>query len=849
MNSIENLLAQTININEIPALPEATRMAIYKTLTLEKSAEEISNIIKEDPSLTLKILKIANSPLYTRSGSVSNIKDAIMLLGYRTVKAIILSITVKDIFAEKESNLLNYKDFWLHSLATAFVSEEIAKLLKLPSEDVAYAAGLLHDIGKIILLLSAEEKYKEVVEIVEKEKLSFSSAETKIFGFDHTDASEFLFGYWELPAKLTHPIHEHHINADSLLENSATGSLTLKIANEITHIAGFSTSMHEPPYEVSEKIVERIGLLAGDLDQILHNLEKYITTIVEILNIPKTDVKGYFKILSYANKELGKMYIDNQQMVREVKIKKNLLSELNKLSLLFLKERDIKSALPAALQSLLHSFDFDSAALEFYLNEEKSLLFKTFYPKLFSEDGKTVKSSEIEESKSIIRRGSAGLFEEGEDSRTIVYILKSGDGPELGKLFITTAQPTEPQDIQTFFDQFTLGLNNLKLHFTNKIKSEKLNITVKQLKEENEKRQRILQLNRLILDNSPIGILSIDESGDIETYNREAEKIFLQDLKDKNFFELNIFVQNRLQQSIKEIINQRKSGDLTAEREGKQLTFHFLSAPMEDTKSILVLGTDITERIENEMIAIQKEKMATLGELAAGIAHNLRSPLAVIKGIPELILSDLEKKNLQVMYKTKRKQGEEKDIKENLELISKSMEKAFAVIDSIMDFSKKEMGKLENLDLSRVVDEAFLLLEHRLKGKNIKFINNTHGRAIFGNQNLLIQIFVNLLTNSIDAIEDSGTIEVDCKKYFGKSIIHITDNGKGIPESDFERIFEPFYTTSGRANGTGIGLSITRKIVTILGGSIKALSRKRKGTIIEIIFPDIGIKDGKNPGS
>ncbi|MCK5570230.1 MAG: HDOD domain-containing protein, partial [Spirochaetes bacterium] len=92
MKSIENLLSQTINISEIPALPEAARWAIYKTLTLEKSAEEISDIIKSNPSLTLKILKIANSPIYTRRIPVSSIKDAIVLLGYKTIKGIILSV-------------------------------------------------------------------------------------------------------------------------------------------------------------------------------------------------------------------------------------------------------------------------------------------------------------------------------------------------------------------------------------------------------------------------------------------------------------------------------------------------------------------------------------------------------------------------------------------------------------------------------------------------------------------------------------------------------------------------------------------------------------------------------------
>jgi PAS domain S-box-containing protein len=843
LNPIENLLSQTIDISEIPALPEAARLAIYKTLTLEKSAEEISNIIKEDPSLTFKILKIANSPLYTRTNSVATVKDAIILLGYKTVKAIILSVTVKDIFEGKEKKWFNYRNFWLHSLATGFVSEEIAKILKLPTEEIAYAVGLLHDIGKIILLLSAEERYREVVETIKKEKLPFSNAETKIFGFDHTDVAEFLFGYWELPQKLTHPIHEHHMRGDTLLANFDRSSLTLKIANEIAHIAGFYISENEPPYNVSEEIVERMGLLDDDLDKILRNLESYISTIGEILNIPKTDIKGYFKILSFANRELGKMYIENQQMVEEVKTKKSVLSELNSLSMLFLKERDIDTALSGSLKNLLHSFDFEAAAIEFFLNEEKSILYKTFYPKLFTEHEKTIKSTDIEESKTVIPRGRVIPFKETQDSRTVTYIIKSNEGTEIGKLFIKTSRPTEPEDIQTFFDQLSLGLNNIRLHLTNKIKSEKLTIAVKQLREENERRQRVLQLIKLILDNSPIGILNIDETGEIETYNRRAEEIFLEDLKGKNFFHLNLFVQNKLENAITQMVLQQKSRDLNVEVDGKQHTFHFEPAPLEGTSSTLILIHDITERIENEMMVIQKEKMATLGELAAGIAHNLRSPLAVVKGIPELILSDLEQKKLITPQKAP---DIDKEIKENLQLISKSMEKAFAIIDSIMDFSKQEIGKSEKLDLEQIVNEALILIEHRLKGKQIALRNNTHGAQVFGNKNMLIQIFVNLFTNAIEAIEESGIIEVNYKKYDDKMVISVEDDGRGIKEEDLERVFEPFYTTSGKADGAGIGLSITRKMVTLLGGSIRALSRKKKGTIMEITFLERGSSHGKN---
>ena len=103
--------------------------------------------------------------------------------------------------------------------------------------------------------------------------------------------------------------------------------------------------------------------------------------------------------------------------------------------------------------------------------------------------------------------------------------------------------------------------------------------------------------------------------------------------------------------------------------------------------------------------------------------------------------------------------------------------------------------------------------------------------------NMMIKIFLNLLKNSMDAIKDTGTIKVNYRKEKDKIIIRFIDNGRGIEKDDIDRIFEPFYTTSGRANGTGVGLSITRTMVTIHGGSIKALQGKDGGTIMEITFP------------
>ena len=229
--------------------------------------------------------------------------------------------------------------------------------------------------------------------------------------------------------------------------------------------------------------------------------------------------------------------------------------------------------------------------------------------------------------------------------------------------------------------------------------------------------------------------------------------------------------------------------------------------------------------------------MATLGELISGIVHNLRSPLTVAKGIPELILLGIKSKKFKVLKTVDGKDVEDKELKKNIELIDDNIERALKIIDSIMDFSKKDFGAFEHISLKESVEDAKNLLEHRLKEKNITFVNKTEPCILFSKKNLLTQIFINLLRNSIDAVETRGLIEVVCHKQENRCVIHFIDNGTGIQEENLEMVFEPFFTSSQKSNGIGIGLSITRKLITLHGGSIKALPRKEGGTTIELIFP------------
>jgi signal transduction histidine kinase/HD-like signal output (HDOD) protein len=836
VDALEIKLTDFIDIREIPTLPKVAELAISKTLSIDTSAEEMASIIRENPSLTLKILKIANSPMYTTGARISNIKDAVILLGYKTIKSLVLSITVQNIFTEDKNKWFDYRGFWLHSIASAVIAEEISKELnsgKTGSEMNAYTAGLLHDIGKAILLISDAPEYKRVTDLVRELKVSFMEAEKEIFGFDHSDVSAFLFKYWELSDNLIVPVRNHHRSIEHLTQNPDSTTSIVAIANEIAHISGFNTLPDEPPYEVSKQLISMLGLDQPSMDRILTDSREYLETFAEALNIPKTDIKGFFELLASANRELGSMYLENHRKSEEITRKNKLCVELNKISRFCLHEKNLVTATKLSLKSLMIYFRFPNAWLELYLNREKSIVCTSRRPRLFGEDFRDNGEGEFEEREKTVVRNDISL-EEGYD----IFPIVTNSEEEIGRIAIESIEIADRKELLSFIDHVALGLSNVRLHFTNRAKTENLNIAVKQLKEEYGRRQGLRKLNDLILDTTPIGMLTSTKKGSIIQFNREAEQMLGESLKEKNLFSLKLFKGEGLEDRLGDIEHQRKTADLTIAHKGIQHHFLIESIPIEGTEQILLLITDVSERIEEEKILIQKEKMATLGELAAGVAHNLRSPLAVVKGIPELILSDVEGGTVKITRKAEGKQVTDMEIEENLRLISKSMEKALSIIDGIMEFSKKEPGQFETLELGALVDEVYSLIEHKLKGKKISFSNKMGSATLFADRNMLTQIFINLFNNSINALKDRGSIEVSCKKEKGKTVIHFVDDGSGVDRDKLDQIFEPFYTTSGKANGTGIGLSITRKMVTLHGGSIKALPRSGGGTIIEIIFPE-----------
>lgn len=236
----------------------------------------------------------------------------------------------------------------------------------------------------------------------------------------------------------------------------------------------------------------------------------------------------------------------------------------------------------------------------------------------------------------------------------------------------------------------------------------------------------------------------------------------------------------------------------------------------------------------NELNAqlIQSDKLAALGKMAAGVAHEINNPLAVIVqiiGWMEDLLAD------EVFQRSKNIE----EFKTSIVKIGDHVERARKVVHNMLGYARKMEPRLEDVDINETLNRTIDILENYSRNNNIEIQTQLSDDLpiIAGDQAQLQQVFLNLITNAIDAIEKDGLIEIESRKEGDNILVRITDDGSGIPEDMLKRVFDPFFTTKATGKGTGLGLWVTYNIIKKMGGSIHLKSVVDQGTTFTVEIP------------
>jgi len=196
-------------IDNLPTLPYIVIQLLEKMRNPDPDIEELADLIMTDQVLTTQMISMVNSAFWGLSREITSIRETIIYLGLRQIENLVYSVSLANTF-ERDAPLLKRVRFWEHSFGCAMFSRIIAKKIGYEDEEVAYLAGLLHDIGEVILALYLSDKFEKIVELVMDQEITFIKAETKVLGINHTDLGEWLVLKWKLSVPLSKVISSHH---------------------------------------------------------------------------------------------------------------------------------------------------------------------------------------------------------------------------------------------------------------------------------------------------------------------------------------------------------------------------------------------------------------------------------------------------------------------------------------------------------------------------------------------------------------------------------------------------------------------------------------------------------------
>ena len=245
-----------------------------------------------------------------------------------------------------------------------------------------------------------------------------------------------------------------------------------------------------------------------------------------------------------------------------------------------------------------------------------------------------------------------------------------------------------------------------------------------------------------------------------------------------------------------------------------------------NTVQVFVYEEDVTERQQLQISLAQSEKLAAVGQLAAGVAHEINNPLTAIQANAQLLQRSMSSSDTSDL--------------EMIEVIIEASERASQAVRDLLDFSRQERYQIAPVDLNETIQRTLALMGPELGSRSIslQFDPSFDLPLINASQDHLQGVWLNLMINAIDAIDEGpGVIVIKSRRVENNIEVSVTDSGRGISEDKIPRIFEPFFTTKEPGRGTGLGLSVCHQIVTRHGGHMRVSSQLGKSTTFTVVLP------------
>jgi two-component system, NtrC family, sensor kinase len=411
------------------------------------------------------------------------------------------------------------------------------------------------------------------------------------------------------------------------------------------------------------------------------------------------------------------------------------------------------------------------------------------------------------------------------------------EGERLGLLEVRVRREGREQMVG---DVLAVAANILSPLLASQELSQDLAVEVKRRSHEIEAQRRF---TAKVIDSLPVGLYVIDRDYRIQAWNRKRETGTQGVPRDEaighTIFEiLSRQPRDLLRREFDEVFDSGRLQVIEQETafSGDARHYRITKIPMrlndDEVTHIITIGEDITEWRDALRRIAQSEKLAAVGQLAAGIMHEINNPLATIGACADAVRGRAEDAGPEVA------QG----IEEYLKIVDTEVQRCKRIVEGLLDHSRPKKAALAPVALNTVVEETLFLLKHHDRFKRLELRRELAPDLppVEANGEQLIQVFMALMLNALDAMETRGTLTVRTGRNPGRTdevFVAFSDTGAGIPRQDIQKIFEPFYTTKPQGRGTGLGLSICYALVADHGGRIEVDSQLGKGSTFTVILP------------
>ena len=352
----------------------------------------------------------------------------------------------------------------------------------------------------------------------------------------------------------------------------------------------------------------------------------------------------------------------------------------------------------------------------------------------------------------------------------------------------------------------------------------------------------------LVIDSLPVGLYVVDRDYRIQIWNRKRETgtqgLRRDDVVGRPVFE--VLTRQPAEELREEFDRVFRTGEIRqSEQEvllgGQTRWFRLSKIPMrlegDEISHVITIGEDVTDWRSIQARILQSEKLAAIGQLAAGVMHEINNPLATISACVAAIGGRLESAGpgaASIAAATD----------EYLQIIDKEVDRCSRIVDGLLDFSRPKDTAKAVVDLNALVEDTLFLLKHHRQFKRLTVVRELApvGPRTVGNAEQLIQVLMALMLNALDAMERGGVLTVRTSRTIGRAdevVVEVEDTGVGIPRADQGKIFEPFYTTKPPGRGTGLGLSICYGIVQDHRGRLEVDSTPGLGSVFRMFLPGV----------